>query len=311
MIGGIPRWLRVLAVLLAILLAGASALADSIEVRLNASTKVYQSASTSARSVKLSKGLRLSLKAYAKGWGKVSYKGRIGYIRLKYLDRVHPLKAYVTKSTAIYRDSSGSSRLATASTGTAVYMIGVDGGYIRVQNGSGTQKGYISADALSASKISRASGENSGSAASAALPDSMAATPEGATQSRIEKTIYVAQKLIGAPYSNKARPPKTFDCANFCYYCYGNAGSSSLKGTSKGQGYDERFEKIEYADLKRGDLVCFDTVSDGDLCDHVGIYVGSGYFIHASSAAKKVILSTLSSGYYQRTFSWGRRIFED
>ena len=56
--------------------------------------------------------------------------------------------------------------------------------------------------------------------------------------------------------------------------------------------------------------MCFDTVSDNDECDHTGIYLGGGYFIHASSAAKKVILSSLASGYYKRTFSWGRRIFE-
>ena len=57
-------------------------------------------------------------------------------------------------------------------------------------------------------------------------------------------------------------------------------------------------------------MVCFDTVSDSDACDHTGIYLGNGYFIHASSAAKKVILSSLSSGYYKRTFSWGRRVFD-
>ena len=57
--------------------------------------------------------------------------------------------------------------------------------------------------------------------------------------------------------------------------------------------------------------MCFDTISDDDLSDHVGIYIGEGYFIHASSAARKVILSFLRSGYYKRTFSWGRRIFDN
>ena len=66
-------------------------------------------------------------------------------------------------------------------------------------------------------------------------------------------------------------------------------------------------------DLKVGDLVFFNTVDDGasDLCDHVGIYIGDNEFIHASSAAGKVTISSLgtsSSSYYYRTFSWGRRI---
>ena len=60
--------------------------------------------------------------------------------------------------------------------------------------------------------------------------------------------------------------------------------------------------------LKRGDIVCMNTITDSDLSDHVGIYLGGGKFVHASSAAGKVIISSVTSGYYNRVFSWGRRI---
>ena len=63
-------------------------------------------------------------------------------------------------------------------------------------------------------------------------------------------------------------------------------------------------------DLKRGDLVFFDTVSDSDLSDHAGIYLGNGYFIHASSGGGKVMVSNLASGYYNRVFVWGRRVLQ-
>ena len=53
----------------------------------------------------------------------------------------------------------------------------------------------------------------------------------------------------------------------------------------------------------------FNTVSDGDLSDHAGIYLGAGYFIHASSGQGKVVVSSLASGYYNQVFSWGRRVF--
>ena len=307
----IPRVLRALILVLAVVLASASALADSVEVRLNASTKVYQKASTSARSVKVPKGLRVDLKACAKGWGKITYKGRAAYVKLKYLDRVDPLKAYVTEEASIYRDSSASKKLATASAGTVVYVIGVDGSYVRVQNKSGTETGYIKAGVLSSGKVSAAGGQSSSNASGAAsVPESLRATESGAAGSKIERAIFVAQALVGAPYAKKAEPPKSFDCATYAYYCYGKAGCDSMKSSSKGQGYDDGFDKVDYDHLKRGDLVCFDTVSDRDLSDHVGIYLGGGYFLHASSAAKKVMLSSLSSGYYKRTFSWGRRIFD-
>ena len=308
----IPRALRALILALVLVLASASALADSVEVRLNATTKVYQKASTSAKSVKVPKGLRVDLKACAKGWGKITYKGRTAYVKLKYLDRVDPLKAYVTEEASVYKDASGSKKLATATAGAVVYVIGVDGSYVRVQNKSGTETGYIKAGVLSSGKVSAASGQSSASGSgSESVPESLRATESGAASSKIEKAIFVAQALIGAPYAKKADPPKTFDCATYAYYCYGKAGSDALKSSSKGQGYDDSFEKVDYDHLKRGDLVCFDTVSDGDLSDHVGIYLGSGYFLHASSAAKKVMLSSLSSGYYKRTFSWGRRIFDN
>ena len=308
------RFIRAaLIVALAALLVGTSALADSVSVKLNAAAKVYQSASSSARYIKAPKGLKVTLKAYAGGWGRISYKGYTGYVKLKYLDRVKPLKAYAAKSAAVYKDAGGSRKLTTIPAGTLVYAIGVDGSYVRVMDKSGTRKGYIKADALSGQPVGSAPEDGDGGGGSAVadtVPESLRPTTTSASESKIEYTIYVAQNLIGVPYASDANPPKTFDCAKYAYYCYGKAKSGVLKSSSKAQGYDERYQKIEYDNLKRGDLVCFDTVSDDDLSDHVGIYLGSGYFLHASSAAKKVILSSLSSGYYKRTFSWGLRIFE-
>ena len=310
----VSRILRVaLIVALAALLAGTSALADSIAVRLNTTTKIYQSASSSARYIKAPKNLKLTLKAYSDGWGKISYKGYTGYVRLKYLDRVNPVKAYVTVGANVYRHADGSDKLGSVSAGAVVYVVGVDGSYVRIVNKSGTQKGYIKASVLSANKVRHSDTEGGddggGDSAADAVPESLRSTTTSASGSKVEYAIYVAQNLIGTPYAASANPPKTFDCAKFCHYCYCKAQSGVLKGSSYAQGYDDSFQKIAYDDLKRGDLVCFDTVSDDDASDHTGIYIGGGYFIHASSAARKVILSQLNSGYYKRTFSWGRRIF--
>ena len=88
----------------------------------------------------------------------------------------------------------------------------------------------------------------------------------------------------------------------------------SLKRSAYAQGYDEAYAKVEGAEnLKRGDIVFFNTISDSDLSDHAGIYLGNGYFIHASTgSSKKVVISEIStksgSDYYYRNFSWGRRV---
>ena len=298
----ISGWVRAFAIALLMMAVCASALADSIEVQLNTSATVYSSLSSSAKSVKAPKGLQVSLRACSKGWARIVYKGKTGYIRLKYLDRLNPLKTYISKSTTVYKDASASRTLTTVSAGTQVYALGTEGSYVRITDKDRSWKGYVRSGVLSTDKPV---------AKGASVPAKLQATAEGAKASKIEKTIYVAQALVGAPYAKKAEPPKSFDCATYAYYCYGKAGCDSMKSSSKGQGYDDSFDKIDYDHLKRGDLVCFDTVSDKDLSDHVGIYLGSGYFLHASSAAKKVMLSSLSSGYYKRTFSWGRRIISE
>ena len=293
--------------ILAVALSCMPAYAKSISVRLNASTKVYQKATTSSRSVKAPKNLKVTLKAYKNGWAMIRYRGRTGYVKLKYLDRCSPVKAYVKSSAAVYR-YAGSGKEGTAAKGSVVYVLGINGSYAHIQNKSGSKKGYIRTSALSAKKVT--SGSSSASAASA-VPASLRSTTSSKGGSKVEYVIYLAQSLLGKPYADNATPPKSYDCAKLVYYCYNSAKSGSVKSSSKTQGYDSRYPRIAYDDLERGDMVCFDTVSDDDLCDHVGVYLGGGYFIHASSAAKQVILSSLKSGYYKRTFSWGRRIFSD
>jgi cell wall-associated NlpC family hydrolase len=66
---------------------------------------------------------------------------------------------------------------------------------------------------------------------------------------------------------------------------------------------------VKKADLQPGDLVFFDTVDDGVLNDisHVGIYVGDGKFIHASTYKKHAItIESLSSVYYSKRYMRAR-----
>jgi len=41
---------------------------------------------------------------------------------------------------------------------------------------------------------------------------------------------------------------------------------------------------------------------------HVGIYMGDGTFIHASSAKKKVIITNFQGKYYQKRYIGAKRI---
>lgn len=312
----VRRALRILlACALVAALMASSALAASYSATVNTKTKIYKSPKRSSSAGTVAKNTKVTLKASSGGWGKITYKGKTAYIPIKYLTLSDPIKAYVTVKSTVYKNA-GSKKLGTLSVGQTVYVIGLSGKYARVSNSSGSALGYVKAANLSKNKsaTTTSSGDDDASSSVASVPENLRSTTTSASVSKIEYTIYVAQNLIGTPYAENADPPKTFDCAKFTHWCYNKAESGTMKDSSKSQGYDDRYEKIAYDDLKRGDLVCFNTISsDDDDSDHVGIYLGSGYFIHGSSAGKKVMVSQMvssTSDYYKRNFSWGRRIFD-
>lgn len=151
------------------------------------------------------------------------------------------------------------------------------------------------------------------------IPSGLASTqtylPSNASaEEKIEYVIYLAQCQLGKPYIYATAGPDSFDCSGLTVYCFRKV-NISLGRSAYAQGYNSSSgTKIgSISELKRGDIVCFDTISDSDISDHVGIYLGNGYFIHASSGTsngRQVCISNLSSGYYNRVFSWGRRPIE-
>ncbi len=162
------------------------------------------------------------------------------------------------------------------------------------------------------------SGGSSGGSSSTylnAVPDGLASTTNSYSSSmsnaeKLEYAIYLAQGALGCPYVYGATGPSKFDCSGLTCYIFKAVGVK-LERTAYNQGYDDTYTKIEgWQNLKRGDVVFFNTISDSDLSDHAGVYIGDGYFIHASSGAHKVVVSNLTTGYYGRVFSWGRRILK-
>jgi peptidoglycan hydrolase-like protein with peptidoglycan-binding domain len=114
--------------------------------------------------------------------------------------------------------------------------------------------------------------------------------------SGVGKLIAIAESKLGKKYVWGAKGPNTFDCSGFIYYCLNHAGVKQGYLTSGGWASSSRFQKItSISSLKRGDILVF----SGDSAGHVGIYLGSGRMIDASSANGKVIKrSGLWSGSY-------------
>ncbi len=254
---------------------------------------VYASTSTSSTSLgTMSFGESLTCDGANSTWARViNSAGAVGYCKLSGLTETNPNSYSVTlyaqsNSVKVYKKASTSSTVLTT-VGLNAKLTGVainsDNTWIRLKSGS--EYGYV-------------------------LASDVATSPEGGSSGTVSKVIALAKAQSGKRYVYGTSGPNTYDCSGLTYYVFKNAANITLKRTSESQGYDSSYAKISsISDLKVGDLVFFNTnSSDGDLCDHAGIYLGGGSFIHASSAGGKVITSSLTSGYYNRTFSWGRRV---
>lgn len=132
-------------------------------------------------------------------------------------------------------------------------------------------------------------------------------TNSGTGSEKAETVIEWGLKQLGKKYVYGDEGPNTFDCSGFTQFCYAKVGVK-LRRSAQAVGYNDGTKISNISDLKRGDIVCFNTIDDNDLSDHVGIYLGNNQFVHASSGAGKVVISSLASGYYRRVFSWGRRV---
>jgi cell wall-associated NlpC family hydrolase len=66
-----------------------------------------------------------------------------------------------------------------------------------------------------------------------------------------------------------------------------------------------RWTAVSMDQLQEGDLVFFATSGNGNV-SHVGIYVGSGVFIHAPGKGKAIGRESLARDYYRKRFLGGR-----
>jgi cell wall-associated NlpC family hydrolase len=115
--------------------------------------------------------------------------------------------------------------------------------------------------------------------------------------------ILLAKSKIGSPYVYAKAGPKSFDCSGFVYYIF-NENKILVPRTSIEQ--SKIGPKINRENIKRGDLVFFDTSLKGHV-NHSGVYLGEGEFIHASSGKANGVTISNIDGWYKDKFKWGIR----
>ncbi|MGY0691487.1 LysM peptidoglycan-binding domain-containing protein [Virgibacillus sp. FSP13] len=118
----------------------------------------------------------------------------------------------------------------------------------------------------------------------------------------VDKLISTAKSLNGVGYAWGGSSPSGFDCSGFIYYTYNKAGKSI--GRQSSEGYYNRSFYVNKPAV--GDLVFFENTYKSGI-SHLGIYLGSGQFIHAGSNG--VQISSVSNPYWKKHFEGYKRFY--
>jgi cell wall-associated NlpC family hydrolase len=111
----------------------------------------------------------------------------------------------------------------------------------------------------------------------------------------------IALQYLGVPYVWAGATPSGFDCSGLVQYVFAQLGVA-LPHNAAAQWHDPRAVSVPRNALQPGDLVFFNKL------DHVGIYIGYGYFVDAPHTGTDVRIDSLSEGWYAANYDGAKRI---
>ena len=274
-------------------------------VTANAGLNLRKGPSTSYAVIKtLSKGTEVTVVSSSNGWSKVNVGGVSGYVSSDYLSSTKP--------------STGSSSSNESTSNSTSTMYTTD--RLNLRKGAGTSYSVIttldkgiavtvhsSSNGWSKVSVNGMTGYVSSSYLSSTKPSNSSSSTDSSTSSKVDKVLNFASQQLGKPYVWGAQGPNSFDCSGLTYYVYKNAAGITLPRTSVEQ--SKYGTTVSKSNLKAGDLIFFDTSgpNDGGV-SHVGIFVGNGQMIHASSSQKKIVKVSVETSYWNNAFVRAKRV---
>lgn len=232
----------------------------------------------------LGKGDEITILESLDDWCKISYGDLTGYVFAQYIStdiaafrsQAESREGLVLSGPLNVRSGPGTSyaRLGSLRVGSTLTVHSSANGWYYITRGSLT--GYVSADYVT-------------------LMEEIGSSPVGAAAAAL------AASLVGSRYVYGAEGPNSFDCSGLAYYIYKQLGYTIARGSSsqyKSSGYFVSMSEMEPGDL----IYIFDPKFDGSggtlPTTHMGIYVGNGQFIHASTTTYRVQYDNVYNSYY-------------
>lgn len=125
----------------------------------------------------------------------------------------------------------------------------------------------------------------------------------GSRDPQRQEIVEYAKSFLGTPYRNGGTTRDGMDCSGLVINVYGHF-DVRLPRTSRDQ--SRAGESVDRSSVEPGDLVFFKT--GRQTVSHVGIYIGSGRFIHASTSARQVRVDELDDDYFKPRYVTARRV---
>lgn len=241
------------------------------------------------------------------GWYQISYEGETGYVSGEYLkvaetgdaaDAAVPLAAEAPQAAADPEDKAEENKI----------YARITEGPLNIRSGPGTD--FDRVGTLYAGRIVEVEeilfGWYKIEGGYISADYAVQADPSEAARSGLGQQIAdYALQFKGYRYVHGGSSPSGFDCSGFTSYVYKQFGYN-ISRTCSGQ--LDNGVPVSMSELQPGDIVIFNKNNPSVRATHVGLYIGDGQFIHASTARVGVIISRLSDAYYTTGFVGGRRI---
>jgi cell wall-associated NlpC family hydrolase len=136
--------------------------------------------------------------------------------------------------------------------------------------------------------------------AQAAAPKPFEAYSNSAHNLR-DSIVALARAQVGTRYKRGGTTPKGFDCSGLIKYIMA-ALNLDVPRTARQQAKAGLAVNKDTSELLPGDVLTFGKGKKG--VSHVGIYIGEGRYIHASTAAGKVIESKIDRPFSPLIKAW-------